>query len=105
MEAPREHQRLASVAVVEHIMQRVASEYPGHLTNYGLRYRNPSYEFWVEQQNEPVPVHRFTSGSIENCTHADAGRAARACQYIEASIRNGIARLGYISSDSLDGVQ
>ena len=94
MAEPRDKQRLASVEVVEKIIQRVASEYPSRITNYGLKYRNPAYEFWVEQNNEPVPLHRFTSGSIENCTHADKGRAAKACKFIEDSVRNGIERLG-----------
>jgi hypothetical protein len=94
MGEPREQQRLASVAVVEKIIERVASESASSLTNYGLTYKHSAYEFWVERHDEPVPVHRFTSGSIEDCTHAETGRAERACKFVEDSVRNGIARLG-----------
>ena len=95
MSEHKEQQRLASVAVVENIMQQVASAYTDRLTQYGLTYRNPSYEFLVLQHTERVPVHRFTSGSTDNCTHADPGRAEKACQFIAASVRNGRERLGY----------
>ena len=91
----KEQHWVARVAVVENIIQRVASAYADRLTQYGLTSRNPSYEFWVLHHTERVPVHRCTSGSIDNCTHADPGRAEKACQCIAASVRNGRERLGY----------
>jgi hypothetical protein len=90
----RDTQRLASVKVVENIIRRVASEYASRLPNYGLTYKHSAYEFWVEHHDEPVPLHRFTRGSIENCTHVDTGRAERACKYIEDAVRQGFERLG-----------
>ena len=94
MREHQEQQRVARVAVLEQIIQRVASAYAERLTHYGLTYRNPSYEFLVLYHTEMVPVHRFTSGSIDNCTHADPGRAEKACQCIAAAVRNGRERLG-----------
>jgi hypothetical protein len=91
MAEPKETPRLASVEVVEHIMHRVARAYASRLPHYGLTYQHAAYEFWVEYQDERVPLHRFTSDSIEHCT--DAGRAERACQYIEDAIRHGFERL------------